>query len=217
MSTPKYLSETAYSYIKDCILNCVYLPTQDISEKQIAEEINIGRTPVREALLRLQNEGLVDIFPRKKICVSKITEKDIYEVYELRKLIDPVIAVQQKRNINKNKLLDYKKRFDSLLVDNVLSEKEFYSLDMEFHRFIIETSKNSLLLNFYSSLMQKQYRIGVYSIVTQSTNPKEKTIAEHNEIIDSILRENDELIWATITTHINSSFSLALSSFFRSV
>ena len=74
------LTNQAYEYLYNKIISCEYLPGQELNEKQLLEETSFGRTPLREALLMLQSESLIEIFPRKGMRITAFTEKRIEEV-----------------------------------------------------------------------------------------------------------------------------------------
>ena len=81
------MTQKSLLYLRDKIQNCQLMPGETLSEKELCEEIGCGRTPVREALLSLRGDGLVEIFPRKGIRVAPFTKEGICEIYQIRKLI----------------------------------------------------------------------------------------------------------------------------------
>nr|WP_319490000.1 GntR family transcriptional regulator [uncultured Caproiciproducens sp.] len=207
------LKATAYAYIKEKILNCEYYPGQNISEKQIVETICAGRTPVREALITLQKENLVEVYPRKGTCAKTIITSDVMELYQLRKLIEPTVAVKFKRNINYAKLLEFDSKFkENSDHSGSESDKQFYSLDVEFHQFIVNSTENSRLIRMFRELMQDTYRIGIFSALLHNNNSKAATYSQHNRIVQSILMEDDAEIEAAFTSHINNSLVSALET-----
>ena len=94
----------AYQKIKAAILNEMYEPNQILNERKLAEEFQISRTPVREALKILEGEGWVKIIPWKGAIVNQITQKEIDEIFQIRLIIEPAII-----ELLQNKI-DYKKR-----------------------------------------------------------------------------------------------------------
>lgn len=82
----------AYEYIKDKILNNEFKAKDTISEKQIAEELSISKTPVKEALSQLENENFVIINPRKSVSVTEVDLKLIRDVFQVRSRIEPLLV-----------------------------------------------------------------------------------------------------------------------------
>ena len=85
----KSLKDKAYEVIRERIITCVYQPGDVVDEKALCEELNMSRTPVREALNVLAEEEFLDIMPRRAIIVSQISMKDINNIYDLRELLEP--------------------------------------------------------------------------------------------------------------------------------
>ena len=80
----------AYQYLKTKILNCEYRPNEFLNEQKLCAEMgNISRTPMRDALGRLEQEGLITILPKKGLMVSGITEDDVHSMFEMRLLVEP--------------------------------------------------------------------------------------------------------------------------------
>ena len=210
MTHKQTLTQYATSYIKERILDCEYKPGTEIFEKELMEDLDMGRTPVREALLQLQSENYVTINPRKNIIINPITEKDLAELYQLRKMIEPQIISLYKLNYDTTTLLNYIESFRQLATNT--DPKMFYQLDIDFHNYLISGSKNDILIEFYKQLMELQYRIGMYSALVNTSNFPKQTAKEHEEIVHSILRGEEATIHTTIAQHINSSMMAALQS-----
>ena len=86
------LKKYAYNEIKDKIVNCIYAPGSLLNEQILASELNISRTPIREALSHLQEEGLITIMPKKGILVSNITISDMSQIYQVRLEVEPFVV-----------------------------------------------------------------------------------------------------------------------------
>ena len=84
----------AYQYLKTRILNCEYRPNEFLNEQKLCAEMgNISRTPMRDALGRLEQEGLITILPKKGLMVSGITEEDVHSMFEMRSLVEPLSLI----------------------------------------------------------------------------------------------------------------------------
>ena len=85
-------SQSAYAYIKEMILTGDLPPRTDISEKQLQQKLGVSRTPVHEALKRLQDEGFVETYARKGTFVTDVTMETVRDLYETRLLIEPFMT-----------------------------------------------------------------------------------------------------------------------------
>ena len=101
----------AYNYIKNKIISGVYPPNQKVEESEISNELNFSRTPIREAINTLKDEGWITIIPRKGIFVSEISLKDINDIFQVRETIEPIILRLAFENLNTQELDDFEKAF----------------------------------------------------------------------------------------------------------
>ena len=87
------LKTLAYNSIKQKIITCEYAPGTYLSEELITDQLKISRTPVRDALSRLEQEGLLEIRPKKGIMVTTLSIKDVNMIFEIRKMYEPYILI----------------------------------------------------------------------------------------------------------------------------
>lgn len=204
------LKEKAYKLIKDKIIECELVPGSNISEAQIAEELGISRTPVREALLRLNQEKFVVIYPRKGIIVSPITVKDIHEVFQIREIIEPQIGKIAFKNMSEEYLINLKEKFKNANFDpRNSSRREYFHMDAEFHKYIVQSGNNEHLIRFSNEIYDLDYRIRVMSTLETADIDKRST-PEHIAIIDALISRNPDKIEKTIREHVESARKAAL-------
>ncbi len=207
------LKDSAYEYIKEKILNCEILPGQAISEREIMETLSLGRTPVREALIMLQGEALVETFPRKGTIATPITTQSVLELFGLRKLLEPAVTIQNLHKINLTKLMEYDaklKRVCSLPLETGIIP--FYKQDIAFHEFLISCSGNSRLIGVCNPLFLEGYRIGMYGAKTNHSSSRDQTYTQHHAIVQAILEEDPVLVRNTFIAHLNAAQISALTS-----
>ena len=200
------LTNQAYEYLYNKIISCEYLPGQELNEKQLLEETSFGRTPLREALLMLQSESLIEIFPRKGMRITAFTEKSIDDLYQTRKLIEPTVCRKYITLYSKSRLLEFQKMFERA---EDASDVEEYRIDTSFHSYLISITDNNILINMYHSIMIHQMRMAVYAAMQDSSN-RMGTLKQHKAIIDALLRENEEDVQDAIVLHINHSLIKSL-------
>ena len=200
------LTNQAYEYLYNKIISCEYLPGQELNEKQLLEETSFGRTPLREALLMLQSESLIEIFPRKGMRITAFTEKSIDALYQTRKLIEPTVCRKYITLYSKSRLLEFQKMFERA---EDASDVEEYRIDTSFHSYLISITDNNILINMYHSIMIHQMRMAVYAAMQDSSN-RMGNLKQHKAIIDALLRENEEDVQDAIVLHINHSLIKSL-------
>ena len=200
------LTNQAYEYLYNKIISCEYLPGQELNEKQLLEETSFGRTPLREALLMLQSESLIEIFPRKGMRITAFTEKSIDDLYQTRKLIEQTVCRNYITLYSKSRLLEFQKMFERA---EDASDVEEYRIDTSFHSYLISITDNNILINMYHSIMIHQMRMAVYAAMQDSSN-RMGNLKQHKAIIDALLRENEEDVQDAIVLHINHSLIKSL-------
>lgn len=204
------LKQKTYEYIKNKILTCEFKPGSDISEEQIALELGISRTPVREAIMRLGQEKLINIYPRKGSFVAEITVKDIREVLQIREIVETEVARIVCGTIDKEKLLYFREQFEQIDSDgNYVSYINYFELDIEFHKFIVCSCQNQSLVEIMDKIYDKDYRIRVLT-TSMFKEERKRNKKEHLDIIDAFLKEDINLVDECIRQHILQARSGAL-------
>ena len=201
------LKLVAYNFIKRKIINCDLMPGEDMSESEIASEIGISRTPIREALMRLEHENFINIYPRKGIVVSHLSLNVINDIFQTRKIIEPAILKMVAVKLSKTWLLKMKKKFHSIKKKDVAFQ-EIVDLDKEFHTYIINASGNSYLIQMMSNIYDQNQRIRVLS----SRNKERLDISsdEHLEIIQFLLDDNIPNAEQRLIEHLSNAHMSAL-------
>ncbi|GKX27737.1 GntR family transcriptional regulator [Vallitalea longa] len=204
------LKQKTYEYIKNKILTCELKPGSDISEEKLAMELGISRTPVREAIMRLGQENLVNIYPRKGSFVSEITLKDIQEVLQIREIVETQVAVLVCKSIDKEKLLYFRQEFEKFdTEERYNSYEDFFELDIAFHKFIVSSNGNQNLVEIMDKVYDKDYRIRVLTTNMFKTE-RLRNREEHLNIIDAFLEEDVEKVEEYLSEHIQKAKYRAL-------
>ena len=102
------LKNHAYQIIKERLINCIYEPGSFINESQLAADLGLSRTPVREAINRLESEGLVKVMPKKGIFVSDIQLSDVLQIFQARIEIEPVALGMAAPHLPTEELLHFR-------------------------------------------------------------------------------------------------------------
>lgn len=208
MTESKSQSQQVYEYLKDAICNCRYLPGQEISEKQLFEELPFGRTPIRETLQQLQKEELVEIYPRRGMRIAPFTQEKVSDLYQTRKLIEPAIASTHCPMYSKEKLFTFG---DSLRSAIAMGDAEYYKVDIDFHSYLVSVANNRMLTAIFTDIMWHQYRLAVFAAMQGKTQRSDNE-AEHQRILNALLCEDRNEIYSSIISHINTSMITLMRS-----
>jgi DNA-binding GntR family transcriptional regulator len=189
MKNENSLSAKAYSTIKQRVMDMQLRPGEVIMVQPLANELGLSRTPVREALVRLHEEGLLENANGNKFKVSEIDLSKIIEIYDMREILEGYAVKQLAANHHEAQIQDL------VSICNAMNEayqqsdiNAFFQLDSDFHAKIISFTKNTTLQELTSILVDRTQRIRFLSWYV----PKrlEETIDEHQSIVAHI-QEND--------------------------
>lgn len=183
------LPQRAYHILRLAIRDLKLLPGKTILEREIAEVLGMSRTPVREALIRLQTEGVVKLVPRKGLIIEPIEKEDLRETYEVVEELDGLAARLATDNISDQELNELDTLIDNQ--EHAIKENdmtEWAKIDDLFHLKIINYANNKRLLNVIEVHADQLYRARLFTI---NKRPLPfRSIVEHRAII-ACMRAND--------------------------
>lgn len=211
MENSEGLSGHVYSYLLSQILTGNLKPGEKIAEARIAKEFSTSRTPIREAMRKLESQGLIQIFPKRYAQVTSFSEKEIQDIGMIRVSLDILSIKLVSLYGNKAELLKLKNIAQECLQafrdnDGVKRRK----LDSDFHTELCRMSKNTLLFNMQEDLSLKIQFILMHNDF-KSTND-EKHLKEHIEIADALLEKDVEKALKLDIKHLSEFYCLRIDS-----
>lgn len=185
-----------YSILREKIVLGDYKPGQILKEKKLIKEFNIGRTPLRELLIRLNAEGLVEIIPYSGVYVSSVEFQKLVDVMEVRRPLVRIagrLVAERATDDEINKMKDFLDKFK----DN-LSEKELIKLDAEFHNVVNMATHNQVLYEILQALRDRILRLWIL--------PKDKSFVwdfkkDFQKLISAIEKRDKEAAASILTVH----------------
>lgn len=218
--TTETLQEKAYRAIRDSIMRNDLLPGQRLSIDELARDLGVSPTPVREALTRLNADGLVERARNKTALVAKITTEDVHQVYEVRRLIEPYAAslVAKELSINPNleeslrAIKEEAEEIQEILATTISltsSQYEAYlEIDRRLQEVMLEALGNSLLGNIFSLVGNHSLRIRSFAEATAGCS-KDGVFHDINEehlmIIRAILDGDSEKAQEVVKQHLDNA------------
>jgi DNA-binding GntR family transcriptional regulator len=200
--------ETAYRWLRDAISALPWDEEAFLSENAVAEASGTSRTPVREALLRLEASGLIRRVPHKGAYVPALSARDIETMMEARQLIEEwavrKVTASHRSMDDLNRLLEQQ---GETLADPVA----FIECDIRFHKYIIEAAGNPVLQDVYDSQRFKQLRMGVKAVV-DSEGRSDHVLREHRSIVEAIMSGNPDVAVAAVRDHLSSTLAALKAS-----
>jgi DNA-binding GntR family transcriptional regulator len=197
-------AERVYAYVKAAILDRVYPGGELLTEGELAEAVGVSRTPVREALLRLEAAGLVKLYPKKGALVLPVLPQEINDVLEARELIETHAAakVWPRRK-------ELRERLEPILQQmrahkRAGDAKAFLEADRAFHEAIVAAAGNEILTSVYLSLRDRQVRMGV---ATMQVTPArlDRSIADHRELMEALSGASSKRFRDLVAAHVHNA------------
>ena len=204
-------AQRAYDFAKWAILNAVYAAGEVVTVSGLARELGLSRSPAREALLRLEAEGLVRVEPRRGAVVATFSPDEVEDVLEARTLVENYTAARSFEN---------RKKFLPDLVDAHEETRRrrreqdtagFTAADRLFHEIIVDGAENAVLSEIYRSLRERQ-TLFTSAMVRGRSDRMDAAIAEHEGIIEKLRGDDEDAFIDVVNSHLQWSMALARSS-----
>lgn len=193
-----------YNRLRDDILNQVYKKGEALTESRITNDLGVSRTPVREAFVQLQIDGLVDAIPNKGVVVRGLSILDIQDMYDIRAFIEGIAAKRACENMDDQNL--------SKLLESINKEKEytlkkdfqaFQSSDYEFHDVIKKSSNSRIFENMLTSMIQFTRIARVKSLSLEGRALQ--AVNEHLAIYEAMRNHNSKDAKNLMELHIKNA------------
>ena len=198
----KPLREMVYEELKRQILTGAIVPGTRMMEVDLAEEMGVSRTPIREAIRKLEKEGLVTIEPRRGAYASMISTQDMVEILEVRQDLEGLaayFAASRMSPVQMEELKEVADHYNAAVKEGSMQDMIRY--DTQFHRLIVDSCNNKILVNMVEQLQELvlRFRYIYYDNFKRADNMP----AEHREIIEAIASGDEDRARAAADVHID--------------
>lgn len=195
------LRDMVFKALMDAIMLGQLSPGERLLEVQLAEEMGVSRTPVREAIRRLELEGFVVMVPRKGAYVAGLSVADVEAVYEIRTALETLaVRLAAQRMVAEDyKQLDAlaEKMRDTWQEGNV---ENWVELDAKFHELLYRFSRNDRLVQMMNNIMEQLSRYRIISLA--NVEVRHNSLSEHEAVIEALRRHDSEAASAAAAQHI---------------
>lgn len=192
----------AYDHVKQAILDRAYPGGALLSEGEIAAAVGVSRTPVREAMLRLETEGLVRLYPKRGALVLPVSPQEISDVMETRELVETFAA--GKAALDDRLVAELSACVDAMRAHAAAGDaKEFAHADRCFHRAIVAAAGNEIITQLYDALRDRQLRMA--RLTADDPGRTAAAIADHADILDAVRSADRRRIRAAVHRHLTTA------------
>lgn len=195
------LRDVVFNTLREAILRGDLEPGERLMEIALANKLGVSRTPIREAIRKLELEGLVVMIPRRGAEVAQITEKDLKDVLEVRTSLEALTAGLACRRMTPERLLELE---DALKAFEVSVKRgdltDMAQKDVNFHDVIFAATNNARLIQILNNLREQMYRYRLEYL--KDSESHQKLLREHRMLLTAIREGDKEKAQAVITDHI---------------
>lgn len=204
ISEVKQLRDIIFEYIRKEILDGKIKPDDRLIERDIAAKLNVSRTPIREALRKLESEGFVEHVPRKGVVVRGFNSTEIEEIYDIRKELECLVVRKAISNIADSDIKDLHVILEDLEKEENTDVAQLTAKGLnKFDEVILNMAKMPLLTNFVHTLKESLIR---YQKINLSDAPRRKNaISEHRAILQAIINKDIARAEKLTLEHIDHS------------
>ncbi len=207
------LRKQVYRVLKEAILKGNMATGEKITEVEIADQLNVSRTPVREAFRMLELEELINIIPQLGVFVAGVeTKKEIDDIFQLRMELEGLAAYLAAKNITVEqieKLEEYTEKIEKCILEE--DQKGCINVDIAFHTIIKEASNNKWLDKFLDSLFEQATRFRSSSFAQKGR--MQEFLNEHRELAKAIANGNPDLAQELAKKHMYAAWKSILAVF----
>ena len=197
------LRDVVFNTLRQAILVGELKPGERLMEIHLADKLGVSRTPIREAIRKLELEGLVIMIPRRGAEVAQITGKSLQDVLEVRRSLDALCAELACERISEEEieaLGEACRKFEE--ATHTGDTRTIAAADVELHDIIIEATGNGRLVQLVNNLAEQMYRYRFEYIKDASQHAR--LVQEHNDMYQSILRKDKESAARAVRKHIDN-------------
>lgn len=203
------LRDVVFNTLRQAILRGELKPGERLMEIQLANKLGVSRTPIREAIRKLELEGLVLMIPRKGAEVADITEKSLKDVLEVRRALEELSVKLTCDRITKEEIKELEQAAENFR--KTLKSKDITEIaeaDVRFHDVIYAATKNQKLIQLLNNLHEQMYRYRIEYLKDEEVYPK--LLKEHKEIIERISKGEKEAAARMVCEHIDNQVNAVM-------
>lgn len=199
------LVDAVYHALRDAICDGRLAPNQKLPQIPLAKDLGISRTPVRDALQRLAQEGLVRAVSYRGFVVSEFSAREVIDVYQVRLALEPMVVSEALDQYSRMDLAQLGDICDRTEVTDASDVDELYALNGAFHRALAEPCPNRVAVRMLVQLWQLPSSLRLFHAQAALGTAMKDSVAEHRGILSAIEDGDVDLVTERLTSHIRSA------------
>ena len=209
MKNSKATGQTAYQKLYAAIVSGQLKPGDRLRETELATLVGLSRTPVREAIRKLEADGIVEHKPRIGAVVKKLSQQEIVELYEMRIVLETTAAAMAAKHASPAEIRKLE-NLNSAMLDAVNHPRTVAELNRQFHKCIVHAARNRYLASSHKALSNASIVLGDTTLETPERI--KSVIQQHKSIIDALIKGDKEKAADAMSVHMETSLDHRLKS-----
>ena len=205
MNNVRNKKSAAYENLKKKIISGLLQPGEPLNEGILSKEFKISKTPIREALQRLERDGFVEDIPGRGCFVSRISFQDIKELFEIREILECEVVKRAALRGDPEKIEAVRKKFDSLESNGDRNPRSQFKAGDRIHTYIVESFGNNRLNEIYRRIIEHVERMRIHFFNQPRGERSGQSYEEHLEILDALIARDPVRAENAIRNHLRNS------------
>ncbi|MGY2892438.1 GntR family transcriptional regulator [Deinococcus sp. UYEF24] len=206
---PTLIRESVYDHLRDAILNGEFLPAERLGEVELTERLGVSRTPIREAIGRLTQDGLLESTPGRGVRIRVVSAAEARDAYLVRETLDGLAAALAAKAHTPADAVALAATLKALETASSEDYREQTRLDLAFHRHVAQAAHNLPLLDLARDLEQ---RIALVKHQTRVYNSHPQTAEQHRAILQAVLDRDETAAREYAMSHVRTFAALVMEN-----
>ncbi len=200
------LTATIHHALRDAIVDGRLAPDERVNQDRVARELGVSKTPVREALRWLERDGLVRLEPNRGAFVTAFTDHDLFEIYELRELLEPHAAAIACAVATRADIAAIRDLRDRIAATWTADPMAAFELNKQFHERLCAPCRNGLLMDVLGVVWSQQAALRIFTHYARAGEAfADRTHAEHGTIIEAYAARDSDGVRELVRNHISEA------------
>jgi DNA-binding GntR family transcriptional regulator len=200
------LVDRVYDSIKAAIQDGRIKPGQRLVQDALARQLGISRSPVREAIVRLGQEGFIHLEPHRGAIVRPITDREMDQIYQVRLLLEPFAAAEAASNATDEELQKVAAvQRQAEQHRSAENPADVFWINAEFHRAVVAPCRNDVLVGVLASLWDRQVTFNAFAMYSEQPGATEHMLREHRAILEALQARHCDRVKTLVEYHIRDA------------
>ena len=200
------LVDRVYERLKEAIQDGRIKPGQRLVQDALARQLGISRSPVREAIVRLGQEGFIHLEPHRGAVVRPITDREMDQIYQVRQLLEPFAAAEASAHATDEeieRLAEVQRQAKQQ--QDALNPSDVFWVNGEFHRVLVAPCRNEVLVGLLASLWERQVTFRAFAMYAEQHGAVDHMLSEHQAVLDAFRGRRRERVRTLVDDHIRDA------------